>query len=444
MPVNFVIFLPIDGVKSVVKGWPQRTIYRTKSFFVKSFNKIACLFDDYYCDYYTNKFRNKHTGYMVFNKPKYLQGDTVKFKAFVVTKKGKAIDKNVRVILQNNRKDIELTKLVPYRSGAYQYEFFLHDSLQLQLDRNYTIRLELNDRKEYINGSFKYEDYELSKNQLSLRVDKKEHFRNKKITLYAKGTDENDLNLMDARIEVLLTPKSINKYFENHVFIPDTLIFHKMKLNPTDETKIVLSDSTFPKANFEYTITIRLLTSDNESISKNEEISYLYESEKFDIEVKTDSIHFEYLKNGETESTQVTINSQDNFGNKTPVYNGITPCSIELNPYFSSYTIQTDSISETINISREPSLIQCFSERTTDSVYIVVNNPRKIPFIYNIYKKNSQQASGYSDSLNIHEKTSSKQNYFVSIRYLWGGQVKEENFRIPLIDKKLLKKTLNM
>jgi TonB-dependent SusC/RagA subfamily outer membrane receptor len=438
MPVNFVIFLPIDGVKSIVKGWPQGTIYRTKNFFVKSFNKIACLFDDYYCDSYTNnKFRNKHTGYLVFNKPKYLPGDTVKFKAYVVTKKGKAIDKNVRVILQNNRKDIELTKLVPYRSGGYQYEFYLHDSLQLQLDRNYTIRLELNDRKEYINGSFKYEDYELSKNQLSLRVDKKEHFRNKKITLYAKGTDENDLNLMDARIEVLLTPKSINKYFENHVFIPDTLLFLKKRLNPTDETEIVLADSTFPKANFEYEINVRLLTSDNESVFENEKISYFYESRKFDVEVKTDSIHFEYLQNGETESTQVTINSHDNFGNKTSIYKGLAPCNIELNPYFSSYTIQTDSISETINISEELSLIQCFSERTTDSVYIVVNNPRKIPFIYNIYKKNNQQASGYTDSLNIHEKTSSKQNYFVSISYLWGGKVKEENFRIPLIDKKL-------
>ena len=438
MPVNFVIFLPIDGVKSIVKGWPQGTIYRTKNFFVKSFNKIACLFDDDYCDYYTNnKFRNKHTGYMVFNKPKYLPGDTVRFKAYLVTKKGKPIDKNVHVILQNNRKDIELTELAPYRNGGYKYEFYLHDSLQLQLDRNYTVRLELNDRKEYINGSFKYEDYELSKNQLSLRVDNKEQFRNKKITLYAKGTDENELNLMDARIEVLLTPKSINKYFENHVFIPDTLLFLKKKLKPTDETEVVLSDSTFPKANFEYTINARLLTSDNESVSESEEISYFYESEKFDIEIKTDSIHFEYLKNGQTQRKQVIINSEDNFGNKTPIYKGFAPCDVELNSYFSSYTIQTDSISETLNISGESSLLQCFSERTKDSVYIVVNNPRKIPFIYNVYKRNSKQAYGYTDSLDIHKKLNTKQNYFVSIRYLWGGKVKEENYRIPLIDKKL-------
>ncbi|MGD9994959.1 MAG: carboxypeptidase-like regulatory domain-containing protein [Salinivirgaceae bacterium] len=438
MPVNFVIFLPIDGVKSIANGWPEGTIFRTKNFFVKSFNKIACLFDDYYCDSYTeNKFRNKHTGYMVFNKPKYLPGDTVKFKAFIVTKKGKAIDKNVRVILQNNRKDIELTKLAPYRSGGYEYEFYLHDSLQLQLDRNYTVRLELNDRKEFINGSFKYEDYELAKNQLFLRVDSKEHFRNKRITLYVKGTDENDLNLMDASFEVILTPKSINKYFENHTFIPDTLLYLKKKLKPTDETEVVISDSTFPNANFDYTIYVRMLSSDNETISKDQDISYFYKSEKFDIKVKTDSIHFEYLKNGEVIPKQVNINSEDNFGNKTSIYNGLAPCNIELNPYYSSYTIRTDSISESIAISNESSLLQCLSERTADSVFIVVNNPRKIPFIYNIYKKSRQQSSGYTDSLNIHKKSNTKQNYFVSIRYLWGGQVKEENYRIPLIDKKL-------
>ena len=438
MPVNFIISLPIDGVKSVVKGWPQGTIYRTKNFFVKSFNKIACLFDDYYCNNYSNnKFRNKHTGYIVFSKPKYMPGDTVKFKAFVVTKKGKSIDKNVRVILQTDRKDIELTKLTPYCKGGYKYNFYLHDSLQLQLDRNYSIRLELNERKEYINGSFKYEDYELSKNKLSLRVDKKEHFRNNKITLYAKGTDENDLNLLDARIEVLLIPKSIDNYFENHVFIPDTLLFLKKKLNSTDETEVVLSNSTFPKANFEYTINVRLFTSDNESVSENVEISYFYESENFDITVKTDSIHFEYLKNGQVQPRQVSINSEDNFGNKTSVYKGLTPCNIELNPYYSSYTIHTDSISETFEISKESSLLQCFSERTKDSIYIVVNNPRKIPFIYNIYKKNNEQSSGYSDSLVIHKKSATKQNYFVSIRYLWGGKVKEENYRIPLIDNKL-------
>jgi alpha-2-macroglobulin len=152
------------------------------------------------------------------------------------------------------------------------------------------------------------------------------------------------------------------------------------------------------KANFEYTVRARLLTSDNEAVTVSKEISYFYTSEKFKIDAGTDSIHFEYLKNGQTEPKEVYINSEDNFGNKTQVYKGISPCKIGLNPYYSSYTIQSDSISASINILKEPSLLQCFSERTKDSVYIVVNNPRKIPFIYNIYKKNNQQSLGYTDS----------------------------------------------
>lgn len=439
MPVNFVIHLPIDGIKSIVRGWPQGTIYRTKNFFVNSFHKIGSLFgNDYYSNYYSrNKFRNKHTGYIVFNKPKYLPGDTVKFKAFLVKNNGKPVDNNIRVILQNNVKDIELAELEPYRSGGYNYEFFLHDSLQLQLDRYYTIRLELNDRKEYISGSFKYEDYELSKNKLSIRVDETEQYRNNDISVFITGTDENDLSLMDARVELLLTPRSINKYFEKITFIPDTLLFLEKSLNPAGETEVILPDSTFPKSNFDYTVNVRLLTSDNESISETEQISYYYEFEIFNIEVETDSIRFEYLNNGQSQQKQVIINSEDNFGNKSEIYSGITPCKIELNPYYSFYTIQSDSLTETINISKEPSLIQCFSERTNDSVRIEVNNPRKIPFIYNIYKKNIQKSSGYSDSLSINEKSNTNQDYFLSMRYLWGGEVKEENYKIPLIQNKL-------
>jgi len=35
LPVNYIIYLPIDGVKSMVKGWPQGTIYRTKNSLLK-------------------------------------------------------------------------------------------------------------------------------------------------------------------------------------------------------------------------------------------------------------------------------------------------------------------------------------------------------------------------------------------------------------------------
>ena len=44
-----------------------------------------------------------------------------------------------------------------------------------------------------------------------------------------------------------------------------------------------------------------------------------------------------------------------------------------------------------VSVAAEPSLLQCFSERTKDSISIIVDNPRKLPFSYFIYKKNSEK-----------------------------------------------------
>lgn len=437
-PINYIIYLPIDGVKSIVKKWPQGTIYQTKNFFIKTWKKIACFFDPYNCDSYpNNKFQRKHTGYLVFNKPRYLPGDTVKFKAFLVTKKGIPINKTVIVTLDNYKKTIKLATLNPYRKGGYEYQFFLHDSLHLQLDRRYRISLEFNDDKEYISGSFEYEDYELSKNKLEIRVETNKQYKGKPFKVFAKGIDENNLNLLDARLEILVKPKETNKYFDEQVFIPDTLFFSKKSLVPTNETEIAIPDSVFPKANLSYDLRVRLLNSDNEAITEGKTIEYFHFIRDFDISLKSDSVQFIYRENGDPKSKNVQISATDNFGNVTDLLNSTTPCKLLLNPYFREYTIKSDSLKQRIDIWSEPSLLNCLSERTKDSISIVVDNPRKLPFTYNIYKKNIEQRRGYTDSLSINKVTPGKQNYFVSIRYLWGGKIKEENYRIPFVDKEL-------
>ncbi|HLW33122.1 MAG TPA: hypothetical protein VKX40_12715, partial [Aequorivita sp.] len=99
-PVEFVVKLPVDAVKSISDGWSTGTIRRTEDFFVRTYNKVACLFDDSHC--YQTK-RTDYKGYLIFNKPKYRPGDTVKFKSFLVNKRGKPHDKPVSVFLYGNR-----------------------------------------------------------------------------------------------------------------------------------------------------------------------------------------------------------------------------------------------------------------------------------------------------------------------------------------------------
>ena len=255
--------------------------------------------------------------------------------------------------------------------------------------------LELENGKECISESFYYEDYELNTTKLSVRVESQVQYRNKPLKVYVKGTDENDLNLMDARIDVLVKPRNINKFFDRYSFIPDTLLFIQKKLNPTQETEIVIHDSLFAKVNFEYDITISMYTSDNEKKLETKTIKYYYENKEFNSKLENDSIRFSYSVNGLSTNTNAIISAVDNFKNSKIVYEGEIPNSLPINNYFSNYSIVSGSVSKKIDISSEPSLLQCFSDRTKDSLFIDVSNPRKVLFKYDIFKANNRILSGF-------------------------------------------------
>jgi len=438
LPVRYVIFLPIDGVRSLVNGYPQGTIQRTERFFIKAYYKIACLFDDYYCDYWgDNNFGSKYSGYLVFNKPKYLPGDTVKLKSFIVNKHGRPIDKPVNVVLQRPGKAIQLGTITPYRKGGYTYQFVLHDSLELQLDRDYMIWLEKKDDKAYISESFYYEDYELKSIELTLSTDSDRHYSGSGNSIMVSGKDENDLNILDGRLQVFIKSGEVSQKYDDYVYIPDTLAFWNLELDKEDETEIIIPDSIFPRANLEYEIAVTLLTSDNESITERKNLNYFYFSSDLEGELINDSIRFSYKFNGHEKSLAAKISGVDNFGNQKLLFSGVLPVKLQINPYYMDYIIDADTVWNFVHIPSEPSLLECYSERSRDSIRIQVKNPRNIPFSYFIYKRNGEKGRGYSDSLNININARSNQNYYLSVQYLWGGTINEENYQIPYKDKNL-------
>lgn len=436
-PIEFAAKVPIDAVKSISDGWSQGTIRRAERFFIRTYERVACIFDDYYCKNYKRRYYDNYLGYLVFNKPKYKPNDTVKFKSFIANKRGKPIDKPLTVFLQGNQQKIKITTLNPYDKGGYEFNFFLHDSLRLRLDTHYTIYLEDSEENNVMSGHFRYEDYELAKNNLQLRLPQKDHYKNKPLEIYLKGTDENDLVLQDARVQVLMRLKTPLKYYEDKLFIHDTLGFIERKLEPLSETKIEISDSLFPPANFEYELLVKLLTTDNELISKTENVIYYHKSEKLDAELVKDSIKFLYRKNGLSYNRNIQVYGKDNFQNKTLIFEGETPVQLKLIPFYSSYTTQSGDLEMEYNISNKPSLIQVSASRTKDSIKLEIYNPRNLFFNYNTYLKNNLISSGFTNELTISEPLNSLQNYQISIQYIWGGVVKNEEITIPLNDKSL-------
>lgn len=435
LPIRYIVHLPIDGVKSIVRHYPTGVIYRTKSFFVRNYNKVACLFNSGNCNKY---YKNKNKGYLTFSKPKYKPNETVKFKAFIVNNKsGKPYDKPLNVFIVRYSKEKKLGEIMPYDKGGYTYEFPLVDSLDLKLD--YLYEIELRDEKDQtiISEWFNYEEYELGKNVLHVRADQTEHYRGKDIKLYIKGTDENNLNLMDAKVEIMLKPKKISKYYDDSVFVSNTLLEFEKVLSPKGETEIILSDSLFPKASFNYQVDILMKTSDNEVKSHKEKIEYRYQFEDVVSKLDQDTLQLSYLKNGCKIQMEGRFFGVDAFGNKTLEKEGRLPCKLPFSPYYSEYYVQVDSFEKYISIQKLSPSLQVYTSRTADSLEVKVMNPRKIPFNYSFYKKNTEKEVGFCDSLWLKKEAKDNHNYYFSVNYLWGGEVRKENYIISVEDYKL-------
>ncbi len=164
--------------------------------------------------------RNKYTGFIVFNKPKYKPGETVKLKAYMAEHNGKPYNKPVSVSLRGYYQDktdtILIKNLAPYRPGMYQYQFELSDSLNLKLDSRFHINLKTdNINDNFLSNNFRYEEYELKSTHFSMSASKEKYAVGDPIKITLKATDENQIAMYGGRVEVLVSPGTFSKYDMN-------------------------------------------------------------------------------------------------------------------------------------------------------------------------------------------------------------------------------------
>ncbi|MGB8192198.1 MAG: hypothetical protein WCF67_09780, partial [Chitinophagaceae bacterium] len=398
--------------------------------------------------------------YLVFNKPVYKPGDTVHLKAFVQTAKGKPVNRPLLVRICDNYfvTDTILVTIKPYRPGGYEYEFVVNDSLDLTLDDEYLITLEeLNSRKydldeydgdldedEYAakrkvvaRGKFKHEDYELSSISFNARSIKKEHARGEEMAIFLKATDENELAVMDGRVEIVVrTAQQGNKQFHaRKVFLPDTLWTHSQPLETIGETKIILPDSIFPRASFNYVIECSFLNTNNELQDQTLSQHFTDEPGAISFEVQNDSLKIDHTVSGKSVPVAATLSilkGKDSMEQRRII---TIPATIKINPFATTYEVETDSLYETYELSRSSGMVSCLASRTKDSVAVQLVNPNHLPVWYTIFAGDKIIHRGYVDSLVFLERSRTPKNYFVSLQYIYHDQVYKENFTIPFRDK---------
>ncbi|MEM9936270.1 MAG: alpha-2-macroglobulin family protein, partial [Bacteroidota bacterium] len=431
LPIEYVLLLPVDGVKSITHRYPQGKIARTVGFARRTFKGFMCLFDEYHC-------RNRYTrwpGYLVTNKPRYLPNDTVKVKAFIVNENGKPLKKSL--LLKVGPKT--LFSVSPTRPGSYQAEFVLHDSLNLKLDDNIGIKLleEKRSKEAYISRDVKYEDYELDEVKLSLAISSRNHYRDSSLTVSLKAVDSNGLLQKGGTVELLVKSVGVHKAFKESVFIPDTLLYLQKPLFDDKPFSVEVPDSLFPEVNLKYEISASLLTTTNQRLTKKEKVQFFHKKEAISLTLLSDSLSVSFRENTQERSVSVSLYGHDIFGNKELIAKDSTPYILPVNPHFYGYEAVGEAVSEELTISQEAALLQFSSTRTKDSLFITSVNPRNIPFSYFLYRKNQEIEKGYAQELMFSTASTLKQDYFLSIQYIWGGTVIKENFQIPFYENEL-------
>ncbi|MBC5994457.1 carboxypeptidase-like regulatory domain-containing protein [Pontibacter cellulosilyticus] len=395
---------------------------------------IFSIFDDTYRE--TEK-KEKYRGYMVFNKPMYQPGDTVKYKAFVVKRNGKPVKETARLELQKyGSKSIKLGEVKPYRAGAYEGYFVLHDSLKLELDRQYFFYLyeQGSKREQYILGRFSYEDYELKENEYTLDLKHKEHQSGQGNSITGRGKNANGMNLLDARVELTVTTTRVVSSEQPVIFVPDTLWVHRQPLDAVGETTICIPDSIFPKASVNYLVSATFLNSSNERTVKSKGAKYVHTPAILNITLLQDSLLVQYRKGDLSKPKEAIITAYDPEYNDLSKLKATLPVRLPLNPYANGYDVRAGKLTDNLELTDKDAQITLQTARTNDSVYFSLQNPRKLPYWYFIYRGEQLVTRGQGNEVNYYTalKANSDKPYFVDVHYVWAGEVYKLHEAAPL------------
>ncbi|MBO9634040.1 MAG: hypothetical protein J7578_13070, partial [Chitinophagaceae bacterium] len=403
---------------------------------------------------------SKYTGFMVFSKPMYKPNDTVKLKAWVQPINGRPVNRPLilRLTDRNLLIDTIIATIHPYRPGAYEYSFVLNDSLDLDLDENYLATLEEESSRKYdldeydgdnedefamkrkvlIRNTFRHEEYELGSVSFTARTDRKKHNRNTPVALFLKAVNENEMAVMDGRVQIVVTTRQSNiRFHQPEVFLKDTLWVHEQALDAIGETKIILPDSIFPAASFSYNIKAIFLNSNNEREEDNIGMEYLYQPRLAELKQDGDSLRIDVIEKGKNVSCNLTLLAV-NKGSDTIFSEQVTaPASIRIDPFISNYYVVVDG--DTTEFAPDPGkmAVACNSLRTRDSLFIQILNPAALPAWYSIFEGNKLFRQGVADSLFLAIRTRNTKPWFVSIQYLVGDKAQTGEYPIPYNGNKL-------
>lgn len=395
---------------------------------------------------------NPYKGFVVFSKPKYKPGETVKIKGYMAQQNGKPYEKPVNIRLFSyypERLDTVLVaNLKPYRPGMYTTEFKLSDSLNLKLDVDYTVRLEALNQDENggVGGDFRYEAYELKGLNFSMTTNKNRvTIPGDSVSVTLRVRDENNMAVYGGRAEVTVIPQRLDEQRPNgFTFVPDTLWSHQVDMAEVAEKTITLPDSIFPQGvSFAYRIAAVYLSADNEKQTESRFLTREAKRHRLDFSLSKGQLTVAQHAAGITERVKAQLTIEGEEDEKLSVESVELPHTFSVPWFASSVTVKTAHAEETYELTddqREEQLGYRFY-RQNDSIFLHMDNPAEIPFWYTIRQGKKELVSGYAKQLHYAVPAHRQEGYSLMLSYLFGGEAKKIEQDLPYADKNI---TLNV
>lgn len=375
-------------------------------------------------------FTRETNAYILTNKPGYRPGDTVKVKMLYYTGKGKPIFRQLTMEVHESWYRAHILyrqKLNATHNGSYLAEFVLSDSFRL--DRTYMITL-YDGKKHIRTNSFRYEDYLLDEASYKASLDKKAYTTDDAVTFTLEGRTASGQPMMDGICSLSILPKDLHGFYRSPLHISDTLYRETVLLDYPRKTVLMLGDTLWPQADIGYEAHLGFTNSNNER--HDTVIPFSYNNDPLHVRFKedNDTIRIGSLpRQGVLKTYDQSKTLIDSAVVILPYHTRISPMA-----YYYAFKAAGKEYMHSITV-RNP--VRPYVQRTTDSVFVTMDNPLKLEVFYILSANHKMIRKGHVRELELALKDHSKRSYQLSISYLWMNEQRTDQVEDVVSDKAL-------
>lgn len=400
----------------------------------RSFFEVRKRERPYWAPSYYNDQGPQFYSYMVTDKNRYKPGDKVRFKSFALSEIRIPLQKPLEIWLAGNGKNTRVGTLEAHRPGSYAGEFSLSDSLNLALDKKYSISLR--DRKSRIVASctFEYEDYELRSETLQIKLSQTKHFFPAPNKLSIIARTRNNLPVMGARARIVVHTPILLESFQPLLYLPDTLLFTEKDLDAGGELTMDVPAGLFDHASVRYLVDVTVITMDNQQTTQTLDAEYYYRQQAIEVSLSNDSVRIDITHNGvPMRGVSGTVTYDDIKSVKVNL-----PFTEKINPTIKSLKVETASAKLSFEMESLMPKLDLVGGIQRDSFNLVLVNPHKLTVAWHIYRGDELIEKGSGTSFGHRSMITERSlTYYATLIFAFAGEERVMQRQYRFNDKAL-------